>query len=94
MVGIPFCDVDYCCYCDWGYRKRTRLWNNVDFAGQICPGPGLCPNMTENRHNSTAQQGKNRGKDGLYGNTFKQITLHKIPLALCNEIEAYARKVL
>ena len=31
MSGIPFCDVDYCCYCDWGYRKGTRLWNNVDF---------------------------------------------------------------
>ena len=31
MEGIPFSDVDYCAYCDWGYRKRTRLWNNVNF---------------------------------------------------------------
>ena len=94
MVSIPFSDVDYCAYCDWGYRKRTRLWNNVDFKGKLCPGKGLCPNMTENRHNNTAQQGKNRGKCGLYGNSFKRTTLYRIPPNLCNEIEACARNAL
>ena len=29
MQGLPFADADYCCYCDWGYRKRTRIWNNT-----------------------------------------------------------------
>ena len=29
MVWIPFNDVDYCRY-GMPYRKRTRLWNNVD----------------------------------------------------------------
>ena len=24
--SIPFYDVDYCKYTDWGYRKRTRIW--------------------------------------------------------------------
>lgn len=24
----PYVDVDYCMYCDWGYRKRTRIWTN------------------------------------------------------------------
>ena len=86
MVSIPFCDVDYCCYCDWGYRKRTRLWNNVDFAGQICPGPGLCPNMDGYRHRTTAQQGKNRCNTGLYGTHLSQQHLHKIPNNLCLDI--------
>jgi site-specific DNA-cytosine methylase len=35
MINIPFCDVDYCCYCNWGYKKRTRLWNNVNFKGRL-----------------------------------------------------------
>ena len=25
MTGLAFTDVDYCRYCDWGYKKRTRL---------------------------------------------------------------------
>ena len=87
MVGIPLCDVDYCAYCDWGYRKRTRLWNNVDFKGELCLGPGCCPNMDGKKHNKTrAQQGKNRRKDGLYGTHFSQQNLHKIPPNLCLDI--------
>ena len=86
MNSIPFCDVDYCCYCDWGYRKRTRLWNNVDFTGKLCPGPGSCPNMEGNKHITTAQQGTNRGKGGLYGTHIAQTTLHRIPQSLCLDI--------
>ena len=67
MEGIPFSDVDYCAYCDWGYRKRTRLWNNINFKGKICPGSGCCPNMEGKKHKTTAQQGRNRGKEGMYG---------------------------
>lgn len=29
MVGIPFIDVDYCRYSDFGYKKSTRIWTNV-----------------------------------------------------------------
>jgi hypothetical protein len=32
MKDIPFYDVDYCMYSDWGYKKRTRIWTNkTDF---------------------------------------------------------------
>ncbi len=86
MSGIPFCDVEYCCYCDFGYKKRTHLWNNVDFKGKLCPSPGVCESMTGRRHNSAAQQGRNQGVDGLYGSHFRQETLHRIPPVLCNEI--------
>ena len=26
IQGVPFVDVDFCMYSDWGYRKRTRMW--------------------------------------------------------------------
>lgn len=28
-LNLPYYDVDYCRYADWGYRKRTRLWTNI-----------------------------------------------------------------
>ena len=64
IIGIPFCAVDHCAYCDWGYRKRTRLWNNVNFQGKLCLGPGCCPNMDGKKHKTTAQQGKKPGEGG------------------------------
>ena len=27
---IPYYDVDYCKYSDWGYKKTTRFWTNID----------------------------------------------------------------
>ena len=33
----PFYDVDYCQYSDWGYRKRTRIWTNLQsFSPKRC----------------------------------------------------------
>ncbi len=26
MQNIPYIDVDYCQFSDWGYRKPTRIW--------------------------------------------------------------------
>jgi hypothetical protein len=88
LDSFAYADVDYCCYCDWGYRKRTRLWNNVNFEGKLCPGRGLCPSMEGARHKTTAQQGRNKSKSGLYGDRFTQKSLHRIPPALCETIEA------
>tara|TARA_R110002020_G_scaffold147422_2_gene322771 strand:- start:201 stop:965 length:765 start_codon:yes stop_codon:yes gene_type:complete len=46
MKGIPFYDVDYCMYSDWGYKKRTRIWTNKeDWKGKLCDGSGACGNM-------------------------------------------------
>jgi hypothetical protein len=28
MDGLPFYDVSYCKYSDWGYQKHTRIWTN------------------------------------------------------------------
>jgi hypothetical protein len=75
MQGIPYTDLDYCCYCDWGYKKRTRLCQNIGFQGKRCPGKGVCPNMEGRRHKSTAQQGKNKTHSGMFGETF---SVHKL----------------
>ena len=91
MSGLPFSDVDYCCFSDWGYRKRTRLWNNCGFPKQLCEGHGVCPNMDGKRHRTTAQQGRNKCLTGLYGEHHSTKQLYKLPPALCSEIEAYCK---
>jgi len=49
MKGLPYYDVDYCKYCDWGYRKRTRIWTNQkDFTPLICNKD--CENMVGIKH--------------------------------------------
>jgi hypothetical protein len=36
-LDLPYYDVDYCKYANWGYRKRTRLWTNIKgFNPKIC----------------------------------------------------------
>lgn len=47
MLGIPFVDVDYCRY-GFEYRKRTRIWTNVDYAGKLCDKN--CGSFTNGRH--------------------------------------------
>ena len=49
MKDIPFYDVDYCKYSDWGYRKRTRIWTNkVNWNNFICHND--CENMIDKLH--------------------------------------------
>jgi len=50
MLGIPFYDFDYCEFSDWGYRKRTRIWTNVEGRDILCRGIGKCPNMIGKKH--------------------------------------------
>ena len=46
MEDKPYYVVDYCKYCDWGYRKRTRIWTNKkDFEPKICKWD--CCNLIE-----------------------------------------------
>ena len=44
ITDLPYYDVDYCKYSDWGYQKRTRIWTNViNFKPKICKKD--CENM-------------------------------------------------
>ena len=37
ITDLPFYDVDYCKYADWGYKKRTRFWTNIsNFEPKLC----------------------------------------------------------
>ena len=41
--------VDYCMYCDWGYRKRTCIWTNkTDWEAKLCNKK--CGNMVGSLH--------------------------------------------
>ena len=47
---LPFYDIDYCKYSDWGYRKRTRIWTNVkNFNAKLCCKD--CDSFVNGRHN-------------------------------------------
>ncbi len=87
MEGLPWTDLDYCCYCNWGYRKRTRLWTKSGFEGRLCGGVGVCPNIEGKRHRSTAQQGRNKCSTGMHGEIHSTRALYRIPPDLCDEIE-------
>ena len=93
MEGVPFADVDYCCFCDWDYRKRTRMWNNVGFESCLCPGTGVCQNMEGRKHRESAQQGKRKTKTGLVGTSKRTAKLHRIPEMLCEKIDNSIRSL-
>jgi len=46
MKDIPYHIVDYCRYCDWGYKKRTCIWTNKkEFIPLTCDMKNNCGNM-------------------------------------------------
>lgn len=37
LTHLPYYDVDYCKYSDWGYQKPTRIWTNqIGFIPKLC----------------------------------------------------------
>lgn len=53
MQGIPKYTVDYCMYSDWGYKKRTNVWTNVEtFQPKLCDKK--CGNMDGKAHKRQA----------------------------------------
>ena len=87
MRQIPYDDIDYCKY-GMPYRKRTRLWNNINI-NTWTPRPLCkkdCGNMNEGgtRHKQTAQRGKKAGD--TEDRTFRQTELYRIPRGLVEDI--------
>ena len=41
---IPYYDVDYCRYSNWGYKKSTRFWTNIPDL-EFIPCGNKCDNM-------------------------------------------------
>ena len=49
FIDKPYYDVDYCKYADWGYRKRTRVWTNLQgFTPKLCKKD--CNSMDGTKH--------------------------------------------
>ena len=71
MKNIPYYDVDYCKYSDWGYKKSTRIWTNKeDFNNLMCKKD--CKNMNGNIH-------KARLADKQIKTEFNQQQKYRIP---------------
>ena len=83
MENLPYKDVDYCKY-GMDYRKRTRLWNNIEewIPRPLCNRDCNSMNETRKRHIKTAQRGPCRGD----GNKNKQSELYVVPQELLREI--------
>lgn len=68
--GVPYYDVDYCMYSDWGYQKRTRIWTDIqNFNPKKCNGK--CGNMIDGRHKKNLG-GSQRDENGKLINTYEK----------------------
>ena len=81
ILDLPYFDVDYCKYADWGYRKRTRIWTNfTDFVPKLCKKD--CNSMSGNRHSmrigkrgdKTTLKDRYRIPPKLIGELFKNLS--------------------
>jgi len=62
---IPYYDVDYCKYSDFGYKKRTRFWTNIiGFSPKLCKND--CPNMKDKYSHKAMATGEFQSKYERY----------------------------
>ena len=85
MSGISYDDVDYCKY-GMPYRKRTRLWNNIQYCVPQTLCKKDCGHMDGNRHMETAQRGPSKGAPTLGRQVHRQSDLYMVPPDLIKEI--------
>jgi hypothetical protein len=80
-----FDDVDYCKY-GMPYRKRTRLWNNIDgwIPRPLCKKD--CGHMDGNKHMESAQRGPSKGGSSFGRQRHKQSELYMVPPDLIREM--------
>ena len=87
MKGLPFFDIDYCKY-GFKYKKRTKLWTNLEgwVPRPLCKKD--CGNVVNNKHTETAQRMPSKKKADWGDNPVfhSQTDLYKIPQALAEEI--------
>ena len=84
MINLPFKDIDYCKY-GMPYRKRTRIWTNLESWNPrpLCKRDCCSMDDTGRKHISVAQRGPN---SSYPKNAFVQGELYRIPKELVNEI--------
>ena len=99
IKDLPFYDVDYCMYCDWGYKKKTRIWTNKkNFNNKLCDGN--CGNLIENTtkhklnvaidvHTIGQRKGKLKHKADVsinYGSGSNRLDRYRIPPKLIHDL--------
>jgi site-specific DNA-cytosine methylase len=86
LTHRPSYVVDYCKYSDWGYKKPTRLWTNIDgFRPKVCRGD------CENRIDGGRRHRMNLGnlKDGrpyVKGGGNDRDTRFRVPPSLVKDL--------
>ena len=56
MKNVPFYDVDYCKYSNFGYKKPTRIWTNVqNFIPKTCDVNNPCDSLVNGKHVTNVQ---------------------------------------
>ena len=83
---IPYYDIDYCKYSDWGYKKSTRFWTNIDgFIPKICNKD--CDNIVIKKHKKTLNGAKRHSGDvSMSGGGSNRLMRYRIPSALIEDI--------
>ena len=84
---LAFNDIDYCKY-GFPYRKRTKLWSNLDCWTPRTLCRRDCGSMMENkkRRKETAQRGPRRVGGVLQKESHGLSTLYRVPHELITEI--------
>lgn len=85
MELLPFYDVDYCRFSDWGYKKKTRIWTNIEYRDMLCKGQGKCENMISRFH-KVSFGGQGRPKDHIYQSCPAGDTAYRIPEKLIKDL--------
>ena len=84
VADLPYNDLDYCKY-GMPYRKRTRLWNNIE---AWTPRPMCkkdCGHMNGNVHEQSAQQSPQMHLASVR-QRFRTRDLYKVPEPLIEEL--------
>ncbi len=85
--GLPYTDVDYCRYSNWGYKKRTRIWTNVEYEGKLCNKE--CGNMNGTKHKKSVGNSSYKDKYGTETDyTIRLDNRYRIPDKLIQELFA------
>ena len=80
----PRVRLDYCCYNEPGYRKKTKIATNIQWTPRALCIPHSCPSCVNGIHKMSAQRGYGKGKDKILDNCSLDL-LHHIPRDLCVE---------
>lgn len=85
LLGLPYYDVDYCRYADWGYRKRTRLWTNIKgFEPKKCNQD--CNSCIDGKHLINFGMTTKKRIDGVKSKYTNLNERYRIPPLLIKEL--------